>query len=389
MDTDKVFFMILRAGLWEQDEGLSVCTVDWESIYNISREQGMSVIVADGISVMKKNNPALAIPSDVQSLFLHDLLRCEVRNRHMNETLSHLCKSLNDDNIQALVLKGQGVALNYVNPLHRIPGDIDFLLYGEDYERAASIFSPKVQKVEKENISKKHLAMLFGDVEVEIHGTIRVDFGKKNNAILDDMQRMMFSSQDFRVWDCNGTAVLLPSADFDAVFIFIHFVQHFYHGGLGLRQICDWAMHLSHFAGDIDTSLLSHRISSLHMNREWRIFGWIAVNMLGLPKDKMPFYDDSYSKAARVVWSSIKMSGNFGRNFNAGRDVSNEPYLYRKLKSLSRQTKWMSRHLCVSVPNTIKVYCAMLSNSTRTVLEDFLSQATSQATSMSSKHDKK
>lgn len=385
MDTDKVFFMILRAGLWEQDEGLSVCTVDWESIYNISREQGMSVIVADGISVMKKNNPALAIPSDVQSLFLHDLLRCEVRNRHMNETLSHLCKSLNDDNIQAIILKGQGTALNYAHPIHRIPGDIDFLLYGEDYARAASIFISQAQNIEKENIIKKHLAMFIDDVEVEIHGTIRVDFGKKDNAILDDMQRMMFTNRDFRVWNCNGTEVFLPSADFDAVFIFMHFVQHFYHGGLGLRQICDWTMHLSRFAGDIDIDLLSRRISLLRMDREWRVFGWIAVNMLGLQRDKMPLYDDSYSRTAEVVWNSIRMSGNFGRKYNAGRTAQNEPYLYRKLKSFSLQTKWMSRHLCVSVPNTVKVYCTMLSKSTKTVLCDLISPANSYSSLLSNR----
>ena len=229
MKTDNVFFALLRAGLWGKAEDISLRDVDWESVYGIAREQTVAGFVADGISVMKKADPAMAVSPAVQNSFMQTVLGSEMRNRQMNATLSHLCKVLSENGICALVLKGQGVALDYLQPSHRQPGDIDFFLDDKNYQAASALLSPKAAKVDEENPSKKHLGMHFGDIEVELHGTMRVDFGKRVNEVMDNIQFDLFRKKDFRKWDCGGTEVLLPSIDFDALFIFMHFIQHFYH----------------------------------------------------------------------------------------------------------------------------------------------------------------
>lgn len=89
-------------------------------------------------------------------------------------------------------------------------------------------------------------------MDVELHGTARASFGKTVNDVIDSMQEELFREKDFRFWECLGTNVSLPSVKFDSVFIFTHFIQHFYHSGLGLRQICDWTMHLHRFATEMD-----------------------------------------------------------------------------------------------------------------------------------------
>ena len=43
------------------------------------------------------------------------------------------------------------------------------------------------------------------------------------------------------------------------------------------------------------------------------MFGYIAVNTLGLPADEMPFYDPKYKKAAKKVLELIMLEGNFGK----------------------------------------------------------------------------
>ncbi len=365
---DEIFFSVLRAGLWGKTDILPGQETDWKHIYMYAREQTVVGLVADGISVLRKTTP-LTLPADVQNAFMQSVLGSEMRNRQMNATLSHISKVLAENGVNAVVLKGQGVALDYPQPMHRQPGDIDFLLDDEGYRTASELLTPKASKVEKENPEKKHLGMYFGDVEVELHGTARADFGKKVNTLMDNMQKDMFLRSDFRAWDCGGIRILLPSADFDAVFIFMHFIQHFYHGGLGLRQICDWTMHLHRFSSDIDINLLESRLTELHMKNEWRIFGWMAVNMLGLPVDEMPFYDLSCGNMAEKVWESMKISGNFGKKLNAGRDVDNEQYIYRKIKSFVGHIGWLSRHLGVSVYNTSRAFATMLSNGVSSVFK--------------------
>ena len=369
MKTDDVFFALLRAGLWGKAEDISLRDVDWESVYGIAREQTVAGFVADGISVMKKADPAMAVSPAVQNSFMQTVLGSEMRNRQMNATLSHLCKVLSENGICALVLKGQGVALDYLQPSHRQPGDIDFFLDDKNYQAASALLSPKAAKVDEENLVKKHLGMHFGDIEVELHGTMRVDFGKRVNEVMDNIQFDLFRKKDFRKWDCGGTEVLLPSIDFDALFIFMHFIQHFYHGGLGLRQICDWTMHLHRFADNVDRELLEHRLTELGMMREWKVFGWLAVNRLGLPADEMPFYDAECGGVVEKVWESMKLSGNFGKKRNAGRDVDKEPYLYRKTKSLVGHVRWIARHFDVSYYNTFRSFWSMLTSGVSAVLK--------------------
>lgn len=211
------------------------------------------------------------------------------------------------------------------------------------------------EKLLPEDGDKKHFGMLFhGGVDVELHGTARAGFGKAFNDVIDGMQSELFTRKDFRSWDCLGEPVALPSVDFDAMFIFTHFIQHFYHGGLGLRQICDWTMHLRRFASVIDRAWIRRRLDELGLDKEWKAFGFIAVNLLGLPREEMPFYDETFGRYSDMIWASIRHSGNFGRTMNGGRDIDSEPYLLRKLRSFRGHLRWMSRHFALSPRNTYR-----------------------------------
>ena len=75
MKTDDVFFALLRAGLWGKAEDISLRDVDWESVYGIAREQTVAGFVADGISVMKKADPAMAVSPAVQNAFMQTVGR--------------------------------------------------------------------------------------------------------------------------------------------------------------------------------------------------------------------------------------------------------------------------------------------------------------------------
>ena len=197
-------------------------------------------------------------------------------------------------------------------------------------------------------------------MDVELHGTARASFGKTVNDVIDSMQEELFREKDFRFWECLGTNVALPSVKFDSVFIFTHFIQHFYQSGLGLRQICDWTMHLHRFATEMDKEWIRQRINALGMMREWKAFGFFAVSRLGLPKEEMPFYDPQFAKYSDMIWASMKHSGNFGRKMNAGRDIKSESFLLRKARSLKGHLLWMSRHFTLSPKNTLRALCGTI-----------------------------
>lgn len=47
---------------------------------------------------------------------------------------------------------------------------------------------------------------------------------------------------------------------------------------------------------------------------EWKVFGSLAVDVLGMPADAMPFYDNRYVIKGERVLERVLRCGNFGHN---------------------------------------------------------------------------
>ena len=131
----------------------------------------------------------------------------------------------------------------------------------------------------------------------------------------------------------------------DALYVFSHFLDHFYKGGVGIRQICDWCRLLWTHRTLLDYGLLESQIKRMGLISEWKAFGAFAVEYLGMPADAMPLYDNNkkWNRKAFLIKKFILMSGNFGHN----RDMDyygKYPYIIRKAISLRRRICDLFQH---------------------------------------------
>lgn len=136
----------------------------------------------------------------------------------------------------------------------------------------------------------------------------------------------------------------MPSPDNDIIIAFVHYLNHFYKGGIGLRQIYDWCRLLWTYRNEIDQDLLESRIKRMGLVSEWKAFATFAIDYLNMPKFAMPLYDSSLlwkRKSSRIMLHIIKV-GNFGHN----RDSSFRRYnrLLRKTISFGRIFGDVIRH---------------------------------------------
>ena len=394
-NTVRVFFKLLRSGLWGSSEDVSAAErksesifpegeikslnltedLDWKQLYRLACEQTVAGYVAVGLEqyvAKMKNNQSdrtdnekinasrHTVPENVIQAFKKIKFSIGLSNYRMNDFLANIIKELEEVGIEPLLLKGQGVAQNYLSPEVRQAGDIDLLLYREDYEKAKMLLIPKADNLEIETSSRKHLGMHFGNIEVELHGTVYGNFGSKFNTYLDKKQEELFIKKNFRHWCYNGVEISMPSADFDALFIFTHFLNHFYFGGLGLRQICDWIMFLHKSVQHINRNKLETDIKKLGLLREWQTFGCFAVKYLGLPEEEMPMYNNKYTKKADKIRDFLIASGNFGKS-RGYRDYSKDCYITRKAKSLFIKGGYIINFLPVFPGNTIRFFFIFLS----------------------------
>lgn len=312
-NSQKAFFELVRAGLWEKEVRLlPYGDVDYEEVLRLATEQSVVGLVAAGMEHVVD----LKIPQEIMLQFIGSTLQLEQWNKAMNAFIADTVRLLRDADVHTLLVKGQGVAQCYERPLWRACGDVDFYLDKENYERAKVFLLPRAQHVEDEDLPRLHLGMTIDNWIVELHGTMYTKISRRMNLVSDEVHRDVFWGGNVRPWDDDGVEVLLPGADSDVVIVFNHFMNHFYIEGVGVRQICDWCRLLWTFRGDLDLKLLEARIRKAGLMAEWRAFGAFAVDYLGMPVEAMPFYDGRKRfcrKAEKLSWMIMEM-GNFGQS---------------------------------------------------------------------------
>lgn len=226
---------------------------------------------------------------------------------------------------------------------------------------------PKGVLTEPEEAGKKHLALQVGQWAVELHGSLRVGLSKRVDRMLDKVQYDIFYCGQVRSWTNGHTQVFLPAANEDVVYVFAHILQHFYKGGIGLRQICDWCRLMWTYKDLLNHKELELRIREAGLMSEWKAFGALAIEYLGFPKDSMPLLNvnDALNanlkrKADRIMEFILEV-GNFGHN----RDNSyfqKHSYLVQKCISAWRRVKDLCRHVRIFPVNSVRFFFGIMYN---------------------------
>ena len=131
------------------------------------------------------------------------------------------------------------------------------------------------------------------------------------DKLLDEVQEVAFGTnvsvgmgKNARVWKNGDTDVPLLPAEIDVFYVFAHLLQHFYKGGVGLRQVCDWCRLLYTYRGTLDYVLMEHWIRKAGLMDEWSAFGNFAISYLGMPNNAMPLNADSAKWGKKLTKSA-------------------------------------------------------------------------------------
>lgn len=352
-DTE-VFLELVRAGLWEKEVRLaSYGEIDFAEIYRLAKEQAVIGLAAAGLEHAADKK---AQKKDVLQ-FIGQTLQLEQRNQAMNYFIGVIVYKMRQAGIYTLLVKGQGIAQCYERPLWRSCGDVDFYLSEDNYEKAKEFLIPLASHVDEEDQSRHHLGMTIEPWVVELHGTLHSDFSDRMDRGLDEIHQSIFYSGEVRSWNNDGLTVFLPSVDNDILIVFTHILQHFYVGGIGLRQICDWCRLMFKYKGEINLRLLSDRLKRMGLMGEWKSFAALVVDYLGLPEEAMPLYEKTgrNSRRASKIMRLVVDAGNFGHN-NDESYRTKYPYPVHKAMTFWRRLGEFAQLFAICPMNTLKFF---------------------------------
>ena len=359
-NTRKAFLVLVKAGLWGNgNPDIRIDgTTDWQEVYRLATEQSVLGLVLTGIEHSNEKPP-----QELLLQWIGEVQMLEQQNLAMNNFIAKLIEKLRKDDIYTLLLKGQGVAQCYERPLWRSCGDVDLLLSDNNYKKAKNVLIPWASSVEPESIYGKHLGLTIESWAVELHGTQHTELSYRIDKVIDAAQDDLFCQGNVRSWSNGNTQVFLPSPDNDVFFIFTHFLKHFYKGGLGLRQICDWCRLLWTYKELLNRELLESRIRKAGLMTEWMSFGAFAVEYLGIPSEAIPFYstEKKWLRKAKRIQEFVMRVGNMGHN----RDndyYGNYPFVVRKCISFGRRLADVFNHVKIFPIDSIRFFPSMVFN---------------------------
>ena len=367
---DKHFFELLRAGLWGTPVESKFTRQMLGRYVRIALSQAVLGVVADVI-ISDESLAGVLDTAEIKPLRRFVMSNLST-SRTWNITLQKIVQELRSEGIDPYVLKGQGIAQYYPNPDLRQCGDIDIYVGQKDYELTCEIVGAMGAAEDHESDKEilKHFHTRIGNVPVEIHRYTDVYYPKRLDRIYQEISDEGLNAEPVIV-DIAGFKIKTPPVDFNVFYIFNHLWHHFIADGVGLRQICDWAMLLHNHYGQINLDHLRGMLEKMGLMKQWKVFGNIAVDVVGLPREEFPFYDSSYVKLSEKVYRLVMLEGNFGQE---NMKIHNRPdgYMVGKLYSLYFRARRNMRVLFLFPKDACRHISKVFFRGIRAVLRDAL-----------------
>lgn len=334
---------LLRSVLWDgggdKGEGIKVLG-DWKAVEEFFSRQSLDGLLPDAIAML----PAAQQPSiAVKMPLIARQLQVERMNHAMNEELLAFTAELNRRDIPYILFKGQGVASLYPKPQLRMCGDIDLYVpqgyVGKVYQGLVAFGAVR----EHENVH--HICFRARGIVWELHhGICYFQKESRYSLFMRYVDEAMQESPYYAAIGDGKVRVLPPTLN--VVLLLAHIVDHFYCEGVGLRQLCDYAIMLYHKRGEIDRHKLLQVLDDLSLTRSYRVFGYICIHYLGMSADALmlePSEKDA-RLACRVMDNCLE-----GGNFGHARSISRKT-LWHSLNFYARffNHLWRYRQLCPS-----------------------------------------
>lgn len=349
---------LIKAGLWEKAVWFAdIDEIEYSIVYQFAQEQAVLGLLAAGIEYIENDN----VPQDLVLEIIGNTLQIEQQNLSMNDFVARLFDELKKEGIPVILVKGQGIAQCYERPLWRPCGDVDLVVDRNNYEKAKTYLKARCKGEGIEIKNRLHMDYTIESWVVELHGSLCNGLWKRMDRIIELVLNNYKSTEDGRVWINNGIEIKLPHVDDDVILVFSHILQHFFRGGVGLRQICDWCRLLWTYREEINKNLLEQWLHNMRIVTEWKAFAALAVEYLGMPVEAMPLYNHSkkWGKKGDQLLSLIINTGNLGQARNL--DYYNKyPYPVIKTISLYKNTLYSMKQFVIFPIDSIRGWWRMI-----------------------------
>ncbi len=323
---DQALLKLLALGLGHSVPfDIPLSQVDWPAVTEQAQHCGLDAIAFDGVQALYERQPELAEALE-EALGEHRFdwlgftMQVEQDYDAYRRTLRDLAAFFNGAGLPVMVLKGYGLSLNYPEPRHRPTGDIDIYLFGR-WKEADHLLEAQLG-VEIGNAQHHHSTFRYGGRLVENHYDLINIHSRPSNRRLEPLLKELAGRSPVE-WviaaddsaDCARAAgdpaetsvpegaanILLPGADFNALFLLRHAAGHFASIDISLRHVLDWLLFVQCHGAEVDWPWLYGVLERENMVHFANSLNAIGVRYLGFEPSLFPALESDGALVDRIL----------------------------------------------------------------------------------------
>lgn len=307
---------------------------EWQQIFRDSKRHGVTTLTLNSISRLPDG---MLPPTQLLATWIAEAERTRRANIRVNNAIHSLQEAMRHHGLPApTIMKGQGIAALYPDPMSRQPGDIDICLSGHRPAMLKTFIRENNLKVKGSPDRSRHF--IWQGVEVEIHPRLLdIHAPASLRRLKTELSLEPRTGISIHTDPDSGakTEIRVPTPEINLLLLSAHILKHAMARGIGLRQICDLAVASRQLSPMVDRQLMQRAIDAAGLAR-WtnRIYSLLHFR-LGLPADALPADGITLSpRKTDSLMHTILNSGNFGRQRTKASICSSEGKLATALSFL-------------------------------------------------------
>lgn len=298
MEVQTVFLHIINGILsntsFMQSYFQNMTDKEWIDLYKLSKQQGVTAIVFERLSDAIDNHSSFPKPSKniILKWYSHSLA-IEKQMNAIHKRSAEFAQVMRKKGLRTLVLKGIAISGYYPNPLHREFGDLDCCLFelkdktirwNDAYEKGNVAAEEASAEVHRGHYKHSHIK--YQKLTVENHQFCLPVRGSRKTKELERhlkgiLEKQMAGSKQVE------DDLIAPPADFNALFLTAHAMNHFLYESIKMRHVLDWALFVEAEYQHVDWNMFWKWCDKMHYSRFVECMNWICENKLGMNSEIM------------------------------------------------------------------------------------------------------
>lgn len=284
-----VFLQLVNLGIGTSSEASLPKHIDWDSIEDLAKQQGLFAVVIDGVEQIPQTSRP---PLTTWLRWIGEVQLEEVRYKHQWNEACKLAQLFHQNHIRTYVLKGNVLSECYPKPQHRVSADFDCFLVNENQnENEKDVWEKGNQLIEDagcevEKMFYKNSTFHLPGLTVENHKFLTPFRGNETLKRLEvylqvELKGCSRSSNGLSGSRFEGTELWRPPVMVSALFLIEHAYSHFLHEGLTWRHVLDWAMFSRKHKAEINWSVFDALIDEFGFRKFYEVFNGISQDAFG------------------------------------------------------------------------------------------------------------